>query len=105
MTFPVLPPNADSVKTADVVNRINRGKFNATIDVTLSTSTSTTVTDSRLSATSVILLDPLTDHAVLDYFAGHIHILGTDRTNGSCIISHNSHAHGEDRTFRLLIIG
>jgi len=105
MSFPILPPNADPVRTADVVNRINRGKFNATVDVTLGTGTTTTVTDSRLAATSVILLDPLTDHAAQDYFQGHIHILGTNRTNGSCIISHNSHAHGEDRTFRLLIIG
>ena len=105
MTFPS-PSRASPLEvTNGIVERINRGKINASIDVTLTASAaSTTITDARLASTSILLFDPTTAHAATELAAGTMYVLAANRTNGSATITHANNAQ-TDRTFRVLIIG
>ena len=105
MTFPS-PSRATPLEvTNGIVERINRGKINASIDVTLTANAaSTTITDARLASTSALLFDALTANAAAELAAGTIYVLAANRTNGSAIITHANNAQA-DRTFRVLIIG
>ena len=93
------------VSTIDqIVNAINailRGRSNATGSVALTPSvTTTTITDARISADSVILLMPTT--------ANVASAVATTRqgttTNGSVVIQH-ANAVSADRTFHYVICG
>lgn len=89
-------------KIARAVNRLNQGKFNGTVDVTLRASqTTTTVTDARISATSFLMWMPQTASASTAEKAG---IYVTGRTNGSAVLNHASNA-ATDQSFTVLIIG
>lgn len=57
-------------KLAEKINDINRGKFNCTLDVTLSTAATTTVTDPRISQTSVLSWNMALSSAAADFAAG-----------------------------------
>lgn len=105
MSFPGLSRNPTPEQASQVVSRINRGKFNATVDVTLTANAaSTTIADARLANTSALVLDPMTAQAATELAAGTVYVLAANRSNGSCVITHANNAQ-TDRTFRLLIIG
>jgi hypothetical protein len=87
---------------ARAVNRLNLGKLNGTVDLTLRASqTSTTLTDPRLAATSFLMWMPQTASASVAERAG---IYVTGRTKGSAVLNHVSNA-ATDQTFTILIIG
>jgi hypothetical protein len=112
VTFKPLPPPIGSggeaglwayLKRAhDVIRGIQAGKLNATTTVTLAPSaTTTTLTDARIGAASVIILVPLTANASTAEKAG-IHI--SARSEGSATLTHPSSANtGQD--FAVVIIG
>lgn len=103
--FPSIPRNASGDLITQTLNRVNRGKFNAALDVTLTASAaSTTIMDERLSVDSAVIFDPMTSNAALEIAAGTCYITTTNRGNGSAVITHANNAQ-TDRTFRLLIIG
>lgn len=105
MSFPGLSRSPTPEQIGQVVNRINSGKVNASIDVTLTANAaSTTITDARLASTSILLFDPVTAHAATELAAGTLYVLAANRTNGSATITHANNAQ-TDRTFRVLIIG
>lgn len=86
---------------ARALNTMLGGKFNATLDVTLTASaTSTTVTDPRISAFSALLWMPRTANAATA--AANIYV--TDRKSGSAVLNHASST-DTDQDFTLLIIG
>lgn len=90
---------------ATTVNRINAGKFNATGELTLRASETTTVlTDPRLTPTSFLGLWPLTANAAGELDAQHPYAAEAARGVGEWTLTHRSDA-GTDRTFRYLIIG
>jgi hypothetical protein len=102
--FPGLPPGGgDPRQVAVIVNRMNRGKLNCTGEVTLKAGQpTTTVTDARASATSILLLMPLTASAAAAQAGGEMHVSARD--NGSFTISHANTAQA-DRRFGYAIIG
>lgn len=88
---------------AEVINRILGGKLNVVVRFTLAAgATRTTVTDSRISSSNALLLDPLTANA-----AGALattYALAADRSSGAVTFTH-ANAGTADRTFNLAIIG
>lgn len=84
------------------INRLNQGKFNAVIDLTLRASqTTTTLTDSRIYATTFIGWMPQTANASTAERAG---MWISSRIKGSCTVNHASNA-AIDQTFTFLVIG
>jgi hypothetical protein len=81
-----------------------QGKLNATAVVTLAGGAgSTTIKDARISASSTLLLQPLTAHAAaLAYTAPYV--LAASQQSGQVVFNHANTAFG-DQTFNLLIIG
>jgi len=101
MTVPVVSKNADARIVIERINRILQGKLNAVTTVTLAASvTSTTLTDSRISAESFIGLTPTTATAAAAMTALRV----SAKTSGSATLTHNSTA-DLDRTYDVLIIG
>jgi hypothetical protein len=104
--FPPVPENeADEQehrrKIARAVNRINGGKFNATGSITLrANQTTTTLTDSRIYATSFIWLMPTTANAK----TALANVYFTNLLKGSATINHSSSAN-TDQSFTYLVIG
>jgi hypothetical protein len=105
--FPPVPEDEQNEKEhrrklARQLNRINQGKFNCSIDITLRASqTTTTLTDARIFATSLLLPDPMTANASTALLAG---IWFSNRIKGSATINHASNA-ATDQTFRIGIFG
>lgn len=90
-----------AVEVADAVNRHNEGKFNATKDVTLTANTTTTtVTDSRISPTCALVLSPKTANAAAAVGTTYV----SSQSQGSAVLTHANDAQ-TDKTFRLAIIG
>jgi len=90
-------------KLARAVNSLRQGKFNGTLDVTLTANAaSTTVTDARISYYSVILPMPMTSNAAAALATTYI-AQATLKT-GSAVLTHTNNAQ-TDKTFRLLIVG
>jgi hypothetical protein len=88
-------------KMARKINGLNQGKFNATIDVTLRASqTTTTLTDPRIAATSGIVFMPQTAHAAAALASLYV----SARQKGQATLTHASSAN-TDQTFTALIIG
>ena len=73
-------------KLAEKLNDINRGKFNCTLDVTLSTAATTTVTDPRIAQTTILLWEP-TSSAAADFAAG-IWCPSSTIVNGAAVLHH-----------------
>jgi hypothetical protein len=91
-------------RIVQAVNQLLQGKLNASLAVTLSNgATSTTVKDARLSATSTLLLQPLTAHAGALLYASP-YVLITSQQVGQVVFAHASTAN-TDQNFNLLIIG
>ena len=87
-----------------VVNATLQGNLNASLAVTLAESaTSTTIIDSRISAASTLLLQPLTAHAATVWFTSP-YVLVSSQQNGQVTFAHESVA-DSDLNFNLLIIG
>jgi hypothetical protein len=115
--YPTVPLGGSAPKTlADAadkgwVQRIARavagllqGKLNASLAVTLANgATSTTIKDARISATSALLLQPLTAHACALLFAAP-YVLISAQQSGQVVFAHANTAF-TDQTFNLLIIG
>ncbi len=96
-----LPRSAPLPQVIDFANRLMTGRLNATLSVTLSTSTSTTITDSRLGPNSFIGLSPLTASAMKANTTGWY---VNTQTRGSASLSHSAFSN-TDQTFSLLLIG
>jgi hypothetical protein len=106
--FPGVPQDSNDERRhrrdlASAVNRHNAGKFNATGQVTLTASTSsTTVTDARATTQSYIDFMPTTQSASSEKADGLMYV--STRNNGSFVIAHNN-VNISDRSFVYLIIG
>lgn len=90
-----------------IVNLILRGKQNNVLEVTLTANAaSTTVNDPRLTRNSLVLFDPTTANAATELYGATMYVLddGTNRKNGTFVITHANNANA-DRTFKVLIVG
>lgn len=97
------PDGASPREIAEVVNGALAGKLNALADLTLTANVaSTTLTDSRIGATSYIDFMPTTANAGAEIGAGTLYV--SSRTKGSAVVTHGNNAQA-DRTYRVLIIG
>jgi hypothetical protein len=101
--FRTLPAfGGDARAVAEIVNGIMNGKTNNTGTITLNQgATSTTLTDARTSANSVILFMPLNDHAADELAHGHMYV--SARNKGSATITHGNHMN--DMIFAYVVIG
>lgn len=91
-------PRAWVAQIALALNNVIKGKINCFLDVTLAENAdTTTVTDARISAQSVLLLSPLTENAAMSFY--YI----SAQSGGSCTITHANNPL-TDRDFRLLIL-
>ena len=96
----------ESVKTwvleaAASINRHNTGKFNVTLDVTLTANAaSTTITDARISADCALVLSPKTSNAAAAIGTTYV----SSQTSGSAVLTHANNAQ-TDKTFRIAILG
>jgi len=99
--FNGLPRSAPLDIVIDFINQIMRGRINATQDITLTVSaTTTTITDSRIGPKSFIGFMPQTANAK----TALANIYVTGRTKGSATINHASSVN-TDQTFTCLILG
>jgi hypothetical protein len=100
--FRLLPPfGGDQRSVAEIVNGIMNGKTNNTGRITLTqSSTTTTLTDSRIGVDSVILFTPLSDHAATEM--AHLYI--SAQTNGSATITHRNTGHS-NLNFQYIVVG
>ena len=87
-----------------VINQLTQGKMNCVGTVTLTANVaSTTVSDPRVTAQSVILFMPTTANAAAEIGAGTMYV-GTRTQATSFVITHANNAQ-VDRTFAYAIIG
>jgi len=83
------------------LNEVSQGKVNCTIDLTLRNGqVTTTLTDARIYATSVIMASALTANAA----AIQASLWYSAQIKGSCTVNHTSTAN-TDQTFRFLVLG
>lgn len=101
MSFRIVGPASDERAVRDVLARVMQGKTNNTGTVTLTaSSTTTTLTDPRIGAESVVLLAPQTAAAKTAYVAGIYQAC----TTGSATLTHASNA-AVDQTFGYVVVG
>jgi LDH2 family malate/lactate/ureidoglycolate dehydrogenase len=111
VTFKPLPPPIGSggetglwaylKRVHDVIRGIQAGKLNATTTVTLTENvTTTTLTDARIGAASVILFMPTTSNAA----GAMTNLYVSARAQGSATLTHSNTA-TTDRTFDVVILG
>lgn len=101
----VEPSNTDHSawlsRIANVLNNMLQGKLNNTSTVTLTANAATTtLTDSRIGANSIICLMPTTANAAAALATTYFDTFA----NGSCVINHANNAQA-DKTFGLTITG
>ncbi len=88
-------------KVRDVVNNTMRGKINATGTVTLTANAATTtITDTRIGGSTVVLLQPTTANAAAALATTYI----STPTQGSVVINHANNAQ-VDKIFLTVLIG
>lgn len=88
-------------KIANVLNNVLSGKMNNTGTVTLTANAATTtLTDSRIGANSVVLLMPTTANAAAALATTYFDTFA----DGSCVINHTNDALA-DKTFSYTITG
>lgn len=88
-------------QVANVLNNVLSGKTNNTSSFTVAANAATTtLTNSRIGANSVILLMPTTANAA----AALANVYFTGFLEGSCTVNHANNAQA-DRTFRYAVIG
>ena len=101
MTTQILAKGAQAHIIIERVNRLIQGKLNVVTTVTLAAgATTTTLTDSRISAESYIGLVPTTANAATAMTALYV----SAKTSGSATLTHNNTA-DVDRTFDVVILG
>ena len=101
VSFRIVGPASDERAVRDVLARVMQGKTNNTGTVTLTTSsTTTTLTDPRIGAESVILFMPTTANAKTA--AANLYV--SARASGSATLTHASSAN-VDQTFGYCVIG
>ena len=89
-------------EVAFAVNNLIDGKINATGTVTLTNSaTSTTVSDKRASADSIILFMPTSAHSAAEISGGSMYV--STRSKQSFVITHSSSTN--TRAFGYIILG
>ncbi len=89
-------------KLARAINRINEGKINCTLDVTLRPGqATTTIVDPRVAATSFLCWMPQTASASVAERAG---IYVSNRAKGSAVLNHAANA-ATDQTLTIVILG
>lgn len=89
----------------NVINRINRGKFNCTGTITLTANAATTViTDNRLLIDSTLVFDPMSANAATELYGATMYVLEANRNNGAWTITHANNAQ-TDRKFAFAILG
>lgn len=99
----VAPSSRFEAEITRVILNILSGKLNATGDITLTASAaSTTLTDPRLTAYSVVLFMPQTDNAARAF--NTMYVPRSTQKRGSAVINHASDA-AADKTFAYLVIG
>ena len=87
-------------KLAQAINRIDAGKVNCTLAVTLrANETTTTIQDPRLGPVSVILWMPQTASA-----AAQSGLFVTGRTKGAATLNHAA-SPATDQVFTILVLG
>lgn len=92
-------------RNVHILQRLSQGKMNVNDEITLDANqASTTITDARIGFETNILLVPETANASAEVAAGTIYVSGTNRLNGSVVITHANNAQ-TDRTFRVSYIG
>lgn len=103
--FPFVPERVDQSPQylrlmMKAINRVMGGKVNCTGQITLTASVATTtVTDNRCLANSVVLLQPTTAHAATELATAYI-----VASDGSFVIHHANNAQ-TDRIFNYAIFG
>lgn len=102
--FPGLPVGGgDARQVAAVVNRLAQGKLNCTGTATLTAAAaSTTIADPRATASSAILLMPMSANAAAELGNGTVYV--SARSKASFTLTHANNAQA-DRTFAYAIIG
>jgi hypothetical protein len=100
--FRRLPPfGGDQRAVAEIVNGIMDGKTNNTGTITLrSSNTTTTLTDARIGAESVIIMTPMSENAAKEFGSAFI----SARTNGSATITHKNTGHA-DLNYTYIVVG
>lgn len=104
MSYPAVPVRWSNeeehrIKLAQAINALLAGKTNARSTVTLTANTaSTTVTDARIAAESLILLCPTTANAAAALSSTY----QSSATSGSLVLTHANTA-TTDRTFIYII--
>lgn len=94
---------ADPRQTAQAVNLLIDGKFNAIGSVTLTASTaSTAVTDYRAGPDSVIVFTPTTANAAAEQGGGTMYLSARAKQGFTLTHANNSQT---DRTFLYIVIG
>lgn len=106
MSLTQLPYKGETEKEDAIIRHINQivlGNLNNTDSVTLDeNSATTTVKNSRVSASSYIDFMPTTANAASEISAGSMYV--SSQTNGEFTITHANNAQA-DRTFRYTHIG
>lgn len=93
------------LKVSRAANDMRSGKMNTGGTFTLTASVaSTTLTDSRISVDSTVVLVPTTANAAAELGNGTLYMSESGRVNGSIVVTHANNAQ-TDRTFRIVIIG
>lgn len=88
---------------AEAINRHNNSKFNCALEITLRVSqTTTTISDARITAFSVLSFMPTTAHAASAL--ANLYVPETTMKSGQAIINHASSAN-TDQSFRIGIFG
>lgn len=88
---------------AVTVNNLLRGKVNVAAEFTpAAATTSTVVTDARITPQSIFLIEPTSAAGAAELAGGGMYVDLADRGAGTCTITHTTGAAGE--LFRLLIV-
>lgn len=105
-TYRGAPPlNASPRELATAINRVNGGKMNVTLDVTLTANAaSTMISDARLAVGSFVGFLPMTANAAAELGAGTLYVTAANMNNLTWTVTHANNAQ-TDRTFRLVILG
>lgn len=84
-------------------NQMLQGKFNVAVEFTpVAATTSTVITDARLTPNSVLLIEPTSSGGAVELAAGSMFVDTANRGQGTCTITHSTGAAGN--LFRLVIL-
>ena len=92
-------------KLAEAINRLYDGKINARGTVTLTASqATTTLTDRRIGAETIVVLVPTTANASAEYGNGTIYQTFPNVTKGQAVLNHANNAQ-TDRKYGFALLG